>query len=47
MKDDYYMDWCQTKRVTEFGVELNRGQEELLKDNIKISDADKLQHYLG
>ena len=46
MKEDYYIDWSQIKHITDFRVELDRGQEELLKDNIKISDEDKLQHYL-
>ena len=39
--------WWQTKHITEFGVELNIGQEELPEDTIKFSDKDKLQHYLG
>ena len=47
MKEDYYTDWCQTMHITEFESELDRGQEDLLKDNINIPGEDiELQHYM-
>ena len=42
MKQDYYVDGCQTKHINEFRVELDRGQEELMEDKIRISDKGKL-----
>ena len=46
LKEGYFMPWCQTKHIIEFTKNLNKGQEELLKDGITISDESKIQHYM-
>ena len=46
LKEAYLMPWYQAKHIMEFTQDLNKGQEELLKDGITISDEAKLQHYM-
>ena len=40
------MEWDADFHTTRFIKHLNDGQKTMEKDSIKISDADKLQHFL-
>ena len=48
MKDHYYRGWQQEheESIHEFIKRLDEDQEALLVDGIKISDDDKMQHYM-
>ena len=46
LKEAYFAPWCQTKHITEFAKDLQRGEKELIEERITISEEAMMQHYM-